>query len=67
MVTLYETDFYAWTQRQAELLRQEEFTEVDWHNPVEEIESLGRNLQNELRSRLDLLIMHLLRWQWQPA
>jgi hypothetical protein len=49
------------------LLRQEEFTEVDWHNPVEEIESLGRNLQNELRSRLDLLIMHLLRWQWQPA
>jgi N-acetylglutamate synthase-like GNAT family acetyltransferase len=67
MVTLYKTDFYAWTQRQAELLRQEEFTEVDWHNLVEEIESLGRNLQNELRSRLDLLIMHLLRWQWQPA
>ncbi|MFZ4657169.1 MAG: DUF29 family protein [Caldilineaceae bacterium] len=49
------------------MLRQEEFTEVDWHNLVEEIESLGRNLQNELRSRLDLLIMHLLRWQWQPA
>lgn len=67
MITLYEIDFYAWSQRQADLLRQEEFTEVDWHNLIEEIESLGRNLQNELRSRLEVLIMHLLKWQWQPA
>ena len=37
--TLYETDFYAWTQRQAALLREEEFTEVDWNNLIEEIET----------------------------
>ena len=66
MTTLYETDFYAWTQRQSALLRQEEFAEVDWRNLIEEIESLGRHQQNELRSRLEVLIMHLLKWQWQP-
>ena len=46
MSTLYETDFYGWTQRQAELLRLEEFAEVDWNNLIEEIKGLGRNQQN---------------------
>lgn len=55
MATLHETDFYAWMQRQATLLRLEEFAEVDWNNLIEEIESLGRSQQNELRSRLEVL------------
>ena len=66
MTTLYETDFYAWTQRQSELLRLEEFAEVDWHNLIEEIESLGRSEKHEVESRLEVLIMHLLKWQYQP-
>ena len=37
MATLYETDFYAWTQRQSKLLRLEEFTEVDWRNTIDQI------------------------------
>lgn len=64
--TLYETDFYAWTQRQAELLRSEEFSEVDWNNLIEEIETLGRSDKRELISRLEVLLMHLLKWQGQP-
>lgn len=64
--TLYETDFHAWTQRQAELLRQEEFAELDLNNLIEEIESLGKSQQNEVKSRLRVLIMHLLKWQIQP-
>lgn len=66
MTTLYETDFYAWTHRQAELLRQEEFTEVDWGNLIEEIESLGRSEKHEVENRLIVLIMHLLKWEYQP-
>lgn len=65
MTTLYETDFYAWTQRQAELLQQEEFTAVDWHNLIEEIESLGRREKHEVENRLIVLIMHLLKWAYQ--
>lgn len=62
---LYETDFYAWTQRQADLLRLEEFSEVDWHNLIEEIETLGRSEKHEIKNRLTVLIMHLLKWQYQ--
>ncbi|TXH52974.1 MAG: DUF29 domain-containing protein [Desulfurellales bacterium] len=65
--TLYETDFYAWTQRQAALLREEEFTEVDWNNLIEEIEALGRSDIRELTNRLEVLLMHLLKWRYQPG
>ncbi|MCB0188107.1 MAG: DUF29 domain-containing protein [Caldilineaceae bacterium] len=66
ITSLYETDFHAWTQHQAELLRQEEFAELDLHHLIEEIESLGKSQQNEVKSRLRVLIMHLLKWQIQP-
>ncbi len=64
--TTYQTDFYAWTQEQAVLLKEEEFTEVDWQNLIEEIESMGRSEQKEMESRLSLIIMHLLKIQYQP-
>jgi predicted RNase H-like nuclease len=67
IVSLYETDFHAWTQRQAELLRAEEFEQIDWHNLIEEIEDLGSSIRREVASRLQLIIMHLLKWQFQPA
>lgn len=64
--TLYETDFYAWTQRQSALLRAEEFEQIDWNNLIEEIESFGRSQRQEIRSRLAVLIMHLLKLSYQP-
>jgi len=63
---LYETDFHAWTEHQAELLRQEAFAELDLNNLIEEITSLGKSQQTEVKSRLRVLIMHLLKWQMQP-
>ncbi len=65
--TLYETDFYAWSQTQAALLRDEEFEQVDWENIIEEIDSLGKSQRSELTSRLTVLLMHLLKWRYQPA
>ena len=63
---LYEVDFYAWTQQQSILIRDGRWAEVDRMNLLEEIESLGRQQRQELRSRLGLLIGHLLKWQYQP-
>jgi hypothetical protein len=40
--------------------------ELDVPNLVEEIDSLGRSQRHELRSRLRVLLMHLLKWQYQP-
>lgn len=64
---LYETDIHAWSQRQVELLRAEEFAAVDWHHIIEEIESLGVSQRHEIRNRLMILLMHLLKWHYQPT
>ena len=64
----YETDFYLWTQQQADLLRQGEFNRVDLDlaNIAEEIESMGSSQKNALQSYLFNVLMHLLKWQYQP-
>ncbi len=64
--TLYRTDFYAWTQQQAELLQAEEFERLDLPNLVEEIESMGISERKELTSRLTVLLIHLLKLRYQP-
>lgn len=62
----YQADFYAWTQQQAELLRNKKIEQIDWCNLAEEIEDMGRSEKRQLESRLEVLIMHLLKWQFQP-
>lgn len=61
----YEQDFYAWTQEQAKLLRSGKFSEIDVENVAEELESMGRSDKREIESRLEVLLMHLLKWQVQ--
>jgi hypothetical protein len=63
----YETDFYAWTIEQAGLLRAGRLSEADIENIAEEIESMGRSEKRELVNRLTVLLIHLLKWQAQPA
>ena len=55
-MSLYETDFYTWTQRQATLIREGRWEEFDRSNLVEEIESLGKQRQ-ELRNRLGCIAL----------
>lgn len=64
---LYEIDFYAWAMHQSALLREGDRTELDVENLAEEIESLGKSQQRELESRLHVLLMHLLKWCYQPV
>lgn len=63
---LYETDYYAWIQRQAELIRQRRLEELDLENLLEELEDMEKNSKRALESRLEILFMHLLKWQFQP-
>ncbi len=67
MTTLYEVDFVEWTEKQVQLLRAEEFEKVDWNNIIEEIESLGATEKRALKNRLVVLLMHLLKWQFQES
>jgi hypothetical protein len=63
---LYDEDFYAWTIEQSRLLRSGALSAIDVANVAEEIESMGRSDRRELQSRLAVLIMHLLKWRFQP-
>ncbi|NEO92838.1 MAG: DUF29 domain-containing protein [Moorea sp. SIO3G5] len=64
--SLYQQDFYAWTQQQAQALKHKQFSELDWQHLEEEIKALGRQEYRELVSRLCVLLGHLLKWQYQP-
>jgi hypothetical protein len=63
---LYDADFYAWAQEQAALLREGKWHELDCAHLIEEIEDLGRSARKELRSYLEGLLLHLLKWYYQP-
>jgi hypothetical protein len=64
--SLYESDFYAWANEQAALLREGRLSEADVENIAEEMESMGRREKRELVNRFAVLLHHLLKWQFQP-
>jgi hypothetical protein len=62
----YEDDFVLWVEHQVELLRLNKFDQLDRANVIEELEDMGKNRHHELRSRLQVLTMHLLKCEFQP-
>ena len=62
----YDTDFYAWAEEQAALLRAGRLADADIEHIAEEIETMGRAEKRELVSRLTVLLLHLLKWRYQP-
>jgi len=64
--TLYERDFYAWANEQAALLRAGKLSAADIEHIAEEIESMGKTEKRELVNLLTVLLMHLLKWHFQP-
>ncbi|HET6520470.1 MAG TPA: DUF29 domain-containing protein [Geminicoccaceae bacterium] len=64
---LSEADFHVWAQRQAELLRAGRLGELDVLNLAEEVEDSSRRERDALESRLEALLVHLLKWRHQPA
>lgn len=63
----YERDFYSWLMEQARHVRDGRWDAVDRENLAEEIESLGREQFNKLESALRVLMLHVLKWDHQPA
>jgi hypothetical protein len=62
----YETDVHQWAVEQAALLRAGRFDRLDLENIAEEIDSVGRSEKREIESRLEVLLVHLLKWRFQP-
>ncbi len=61
---LYKTDDYLWLQQTIELLKIQDFQNLDLDNLIEELESLGRSEFNKVRSLLRQIMIHLLLLQY---
>ncbi len=62
----YWQDPYGWAMHQAALIRAGRLAEIDLENVAEEIESLGRSEFRSLKSNLAQILLHMLKWDYQP-
>src|SRR5438874_1308039 len=62
----YEQDFYLWCHRMAEVIRAGRLDEIDRENVAEEIESLAISKLTGLKTRTVVLLMHMLKRDYQP-
>lgn len=65
-VSLYDTDFFEWTQDTGGKIRNRRFEDIELTALAEEIEDLGKRDWSEVNSRLRVIILHLLKLQYQP-
>lgn len=66
----YDADFYAWTREQARLLREaaqeRPNTPIDWEHIAEELDIMGGQVKDAIRSHLATVIEHLLKLEHSP-
>ena len=62
----YEDDLFAWTQEQAALLRAHAIKASTGRTSPRRSNSMGGRDRRELKSRLAVILLHLLKWQAQP-
>jgi DNA-binding transcriptional regulator YdaS (Cro superfamily) len=63
----YDHDYHAWLERQAALLAERHFADLDLDNLIDEIQALARSEKREIENRLSVLLVYLLKWVHQPA
>jgi hypothetical protein len=64
--TRYEDDLYTWVQEQVEFLRAGRLDQIDAENVAEELSDVGAEQYNRLEGALEVLLMHMLKWDHQP-
>ena len=62
----YDDDFYTWTQAQANALLTKDWGALDVEHLAQEIEALGKSDWRALESHVKKLILHCLKWTYQP-
>ncbi|MEL6441652.1 MAG: DUF29 domain-containing protein [Cyanobacteria bacterium J06621_8] len=63
---LYSRDYYLWLLHTAQLISEGKFDEVDAANLIEEIEDMGRSEKRAIKSNLVVVLLHLLKYKYQP-
>ena len=63
---LYEQDFCLWVERALVLLREGNLRDLDLENLLEEIADMSNSQKQALESNLTIILMHLLKYKYQP-
>ena len=58
-------DVYKWALEQAALIRAGRHQDVDWVNVADEIESVGKSEFRALKSLVEVIVVHMLKWDHQ--
>ena len=64
--TRYEDDLYTWVHEQVALLQAGRLDEVDALNVAEELGDVGKSEFSKIRSALEIILTHMLKWDHQP-
>ncbi len=62
----YATDFNQWISETAQLLRERRWQDIDLPSLIDEVEDLGKRERRAIASQLTRLLLHLLKWHYQP-
>ena len=63
----HDEDFYGWAVNTAFLLKNHQYDEVDMDSVIEEVLKMGASDKHALTSYLRELLLHLLKWEYQPT
>lgn len=63
---LYKRDYFLWLEATVRLLQEGQLSQLDVDNLLEEIEDMGRSEKRALYSNLKVLLLHLLKYKYQP-
>lgn len=66
MSTTYDKDLTIWAKDTAQLLRERCWDAIDWEHLIEEVEDLGKSERSAIGSQMERIMVHLLKWQYQP-
>ncbi len=64
---LYDRDYYLWLSHTAQLIKEGKFSQIDTANLIEEIEDMGRSEKRAVKSNLVIVLLHLLKYKYQPT
>lgn len=65
LAKLYEPDETAWLDASSRLIRDGRFDELDYKNLASYLDDMAKSERREVEHRLEVLIEHLLKWQFQ--
>ena len=62
----YAEDYAAWIDHQLTLLRERRVDDIDYENLIDEVGDLGSEIFDKYASAIEIILLHMLKWDLQP-